>query len=151
MNQAILQYLSERHCASQWREALSALAGELAATMDVEGLRALMRGAGARFARRFDPGHCNTLAELEEALAGIWLEADWGWTEIEDTGAALTIRHYCAPLRAAFGEAADDWSPAFLEGAYQHWFRLFGSSDALRISQATPIDAAGCVAFRFGR
>lgn len=151
MNQAIQQYLSERHCALQWRDALSALADELAATMDEDGLRAVMRGAGERFARRFDPGHCNTLAELEQALARIWLDVDWGWTAIEDTGSALTIRHHCAPLRTAFGEQADDWPAAFLEGAYQHWFRLFGSSGTLRVSQTTPIDATGCVAFRFGR
>ncbi|MGT2491172.1 cellulose biosynthesis protein BcsD [Cupriavidus basilensis] len=38
---------------------------------------------GARFAQRFDPGACATLAELERAIAQIWLDVDWGWTSIE--------------------------------------------------------------------
>ena len=151
MNQAILQYLTERHCSSQWRDVLSALGEELAESLDPASLRAVMWRVGARFAQRFDPGACATLAELERAIAQIWLDVDWGWTSIEDAGGALVIRHYCAPLRAALGDAADDWSPAFLEGAYQHWFRMLGSSEALRVSQSTPIDATGCVEFRFGR
>lgn len=151
VNQAILQYLTERHCSSQWRDVLSALGEELAESMDPASLRAVMWRVGARFAQRFDPGECATLAELERAIAQIWLDVDWGWTSIEDAGGALVIRHYCAPLKAALGDAADDWSPAFLEGAYQHWFRMLGSSEALRVSQSTPIDPTGCVEFRFGR
>ncbi|WP_254615672.1 cellulose biosynthesis protein BcsD [Cupriavidus basilensis] len=151
VNQAILQYLTERHCSSQWRDVLSALAEELSETMDVAGLRAVMWRVGTRFAKRFDPGACTTLVELERAVAQIWLDVDWGWTSIEDVGGALVVRHFCAPLNAALGDGADTWSPAFLEGAYQHWFRMLGSSETLRVSQSTPIDATGCVEFRFGR
>lgn len=151
VNQAILQYLTERHCSSQWRDVLTALAAELSAVMDPAGLRALMWRVGERFAQQFDPGNCATLAELERALAHIWLDVDWGWASIEDAGGALVIRHYCAPLQAALGESSGNWSPAFLEGAYQHWFRMLGSSDTLRVSQSTPMDAAGCLELRFGR
>ncbi|AEI80344.1 cellulose synthase biosynthesis protein BcsD [Cupriavidus necator N-1] len=151
MNQAILQYLTERHCSSQWRDVLTALAEELSGVMDPPSLRAFMWRVGVRFAQRFDPGNCATLAELERALAQIWLDVDWGWASIEDAGGALVIRHYCAPLQAALGESSGSWSPAFLEGAYQHWFRMLGSSDTLKVSQSTPIDAAGCLEFRFGR
>ncbi|WP_059412049.1 cellulose biosynthesis protein BcsD [Cupriavidus basilensis] len=151
MNQAILQYLSERHCSSQWRDVLSALAEELAEVTDPATLRAMMRRVGVRFAQRFDPGACATLAEFERAIAQIWLDVDWGWASIEDAGGALMIRHYCAPLRVALGESADGWSAAFLEGAYQQWFRMLGSSESLKVSQSTPMDATGSVEFRFGR
>ncbi|CAN7572699.1 hypothetical protein D9M68_92650 [compost metagenome] len=151
MNQAILQYLTERHCSSQWRDVLTALAEELSGVMDPPSLRAFMWRVGVRFAQRFDPRNCATLAELERALAQIWLDVDWGWASIEDAGGELVIRHYCAPLQAALGESSGSWSPAFLEGAYQHWFRMLGSSDTLKVSQSSPIDATGCLEFRFGR
>jgi len=146
-----LQYLTERHCSSQWRDVLGAFASELADTLDVESLRELMRRVGARFAARFDLGQCDTIADLERALTQVWLRTDWGWTQIEDNGETLTIHHHCAPLRTALGESADAWSPGFLEGAYQHWFRALGSSEALALTQVTQIDATGTVAFRFGR
>ncbi|WP_420998170.1 cellulose biosynthesis protein BcsD [Cupriavidus sp. 30B13] len=151
MNQAILQYLGERHCSSQWRDVLSALADELVEVTDLATLRATMRRVGVRFAQRFDPGACATLAELERAIAQIWLDVDWGWASIEDTGGSLVIRHYCTPLKAALGASADAWSGAFLEGAYQQWFRMLGSSEVLKVTQSTPMDATGSVELRFGR
>ncbi|RLK44706.1 cellulose biosynthesis protein BcsD [Cupriavidus plantarum] len=151
MNEAALQYLTERHCSTQWRDFLGVLGEELVGQLNEAGAREFMARMGARFAQRFDLGPCNSLAELERAIAQIWLDVDWGWTGIEDNGDALVIRHHCAPLRTAFGESSDAWSGAFLQGAYQHWFRMLGSSDTLQVSQQSDVDATGSVEFRFGR
>lgn len=151
MNNAALQYLTERHCATQWRDFLGALGEEIVAQMSPAGARDFMARIGARFAQRFDLGACATLAELERAIAQVWLDVDWGWSSIEDNGDALVIRHHCAPLRTAFGESAEAWSTAFLQGAYQHWFRMLGSSESLQVSQQSALDATGSVEFRFGK
>jgi hypothetical protein len=154
VDDAALQYLTERHCSGQWRDFLDVLGDELHAQLGEDGTAALMARTGSRFAERFPPGPCATLADLERALAQIWLDVDWGWTSIQDTGEALLVRHHCAPLHRAPEhpqDVAGRWPAAFLQGAYAHWFRALGSSDALHLTQASGFDATGSVDFRFGK
>ena len=60
--------------------------------------------------------------------------------------------HYCAPL-PAFGESALAWTPAFLEGAYQHWLSTMGA-DGLARRQHGDIGQTGdgaAIEFRLAR
>ncbi|WER47321.1 cellulose biosynthesis protein BcsD [Cupriavidus sp. WKF15] len=150
VDDAALQYLSERHCSTQWRDFLEALSAELSEQLGEEGMLALMTSVGGRFAAQFSPGSCVTLEELERAIAQIWLDIDWGWTSIHDAGEALLIRHYCAPLSSAQNGTVH-WAAVFLQGAYQHWFQSLGSSDTLKVKALSRFDATGSIDFRFGR
>lgn len=151
MNQAVLDYHSERQCSSQWKAFLHALAEEFSGQLSDTELRALMRRIGSRFASQISLGTCNTLDELQLSMSRIWFDLNWGWVTVEEYEHHLRIQHNCAPLQAAFGEKALAWTPAFLEGVYQKWFQLLGSSEELTVRQTSDVDASGCVEFRFGR
>lgn len=105
-------------------------------------MAALMRRVGGRFAQGVVLGQCNTLWDLQLAMGRVWVGLDWGWVAFEETADHLRIRHHCTPLLAAFGSGAEHWSPAFLEGVYQEWFRQTGAGD-LQVRQAGGFDAAG--------
>ncbi|QEZ43027.1 cellulose biosynthesis protein BcsD [Cupriavidus oxalaticus] len=151
MGDALLQYLTERHASIQWRDFIEALIEELSAQLGDTGVNTLMAATGARFAARFPLGPCGTVADLERAIAQVWLDIDWGWTSISDTGDALLVQHHCAPRTRAEEGTGAPWQAAFLTGAYQHWFQSLGSSGLLQITQVSPFDATGSMSFRLGR
>lgn len=147
MNEAILQYLTERHASIQWRDFIATIGSELHAEIGAEATSALIARAGARFAGGLDLGECGTLADFERGMAQIWLDMDWGWTQIEDGGDALTISHACAPVGGLTPEGAG-LVGAFLQGAYQQWTTQLGGSGQLLVTQTDVINSAGGVTFR---
>jgi hypothetical protein len=122
-------------CSPQWRPFLGALAQELSSRIEPDQARALMRRLGTSMARNAPLPATELLPDLEEAMNNVWSAMNWGWVELNDTNDALKIFHHCAPIEAAFGTASRQWSPAVLEGAYEHWLRAAGAGDRLRVQQ----------------
>src|SRR5580692_10779037 len=133
--EAMLAYYGDRQVSAQWRDMLRALADEFDTQLGVPELRALMARIGDRFARAKPLGACATIDDVEIALNRVWMPLDWGWAEIADLSDDLRVRHFCAPLEAAFGTNAAVWASAFLEGTYQRWFFELGAGDQLALRQ----------------
>lgn len=151
MEQVISDYLGEQQAARQWKPFLGALAEEFGTQLEEPELRALMQRLGSRFAEHQPLPACQTLTDMQQAMSQAWFASDWGWTELEEHADHLLVRHYCSPLRAAFGERHQRWTPAFLEGAYQQWFHNMGSGSVLRLQQSSELDRFGCVEFRLAQ
>ncbi len=149
--QHALAYFTARQCPLQWRGFLAATAGELSARFEPADLRAIMHGIGTRFAADIELADSNDVPAIARAMNAVWHTLDWGWVDIEEKDGAVRLSHHLAPLRAAFGEGAQTWTPAFLEGAYQAWFRQLGASDPLHVRQLGEADEDGALHFRFGR
>jgi Cellulose synthase subunit D len=131
---SLLDYYTRHQASTQWRGFLTALAEEFESQLDTVQLRQLMARIGVKFAGSHSPGACATLDELASFFNATWSSLDWGFVNLVERDEYLAIEHYCAPL-AAFGGNADAWTPAFLEGAYQHWLRELGAG-ALVLRQA---------------
>ncbi|GAA5235281.1 cellulose biosynthesis protein BcsD [Verticiella sediminum] len=151
MEQAIEEYLAQRQGSRQWRFFLSALAEEFATQLREPDLRAMMQRIGTRFASAHPLPAARTIADASQAMSACWDAQGWGWVDLEEHADHLLIRHYCSPLRAAFGQEHLHWTPAFLEGAYQQWFQALGSGSALRVQQSSQADGFGCVEFRLAQ
>lgn len=151
VDQTIVDYLIDSRCSRQWKTFLGVMADEFSSQLPPDDLRALMQRIGGRFADAVPLAPCATLDDLQLAMGKVWVGMDWGWVTIEEEPGALAIRHNCAPLNAAFGHQASGWTPAFLEGVYQRWFAQVGSGGELVVSQASDIDALGCIDFRLSR
>jgi hypothetical protein len=151
VDQTIAEYLVDRQCSRQWKGFLNAMAEEFATQLPEADLRALMQRIGVRFADQSELPPCQTLDDLQFAMSKVWVSLDWGWVTIDEEGSFLRIRHNCAPLRAAFGQNALVWTPAFLEGVYQRWFQMLGSSSELGLTQVSEPDALGCIEYRLSR
>jgi hypothetical protein len=145
----ILDYLLERQISPQWRGLLTALAEEFEAQIGQDELRQLMFRVGCRFASTHKLPPCASIADLADALNARWQEVDWGYVELSDEPDYLRIAHSCAPLQA-FGSAALNWTPAFLEGAYQTWLSALGA-EGLSVAQASEFDERATLEFRLGR
>jgi hypothetical protein len=133
--QMMLAYYEEHRCSTQWRMFLSSMAEEFEEQLGTPDLRSLMSKIGERFARATTLPACETLDQLVDAINGIWGMLDWGLVSIGDDADYLSILHANAPLSAAFGPKALSWTPAFLEGVYQHWFSVLGIDPALRVRE----------------
>ena len=151
MEKAIFEYVSEAQASRQWKQFLAALAAEFGEQLADADLRAMMQRVGARFAAQLPLPRCDTVPQMQQAMSDLWMSCDWGWVELHENADHLAIRHFCSPLRAAFGEQHLRWTPAFLEGAYQQWFHSMGSGSTLRVQQSTQADAFGCVEFRLAQ
>ncbi len=127
------------------------MAQEFSAQLPETDLRLLMQRIGARFADLAPVSNCQSIADLQTAISGIWMEQDWGWVTLEEKDDHLSIRHNCAPIKAAFGTDSLAWTPAFLEGAYQRWFHQMGAGQILDVKQSSDADTLGCVEFRLSR
>lgn len=145
----IFDYLLDSHVSRQWRGLLAALADEFEAQIGRTELRQLMHRVGSRFAAARPLPPCQSTAELADALNTLWRDSDWGFVELADERDHLSIVHYCAPL-PAFGESALAWTPAFLEGAYQHWLAALGAQ-GLAIRQASEFGDDAAIEFRLAR
>lgn len=148
---AALDYFAARQCPAQWKGFLHATANELANRFTPEDLRVVMHGIGGRFAAEIDLPDSNTIPDMQAAMSAVWQRLDWGWVELEEQSGSLQLIHHCAPLHAAFGDDALAWTPAFLEGAYQQWFRQLGASDVLRVRQVAPATSTQGIVLRFGK
>jgi hypothetical protein len=144
-----LDYLLQRQISPQWRGLLTALAEEFEAQIGQGELRQLMFRVGCRFAAAHPLPPCGSTADLALALNARWQEADWGYVELVDEADYLRIAHSCAPLQA-FGSAALNWTPAFLEGVYQTWLSALGA-EGLSVVQASEFDEYATIEFRLGR
>lgn len=151
MDPSIIEYLTDRQCSRQWKGFLGAMADEFGSQLDTNALRELMQRLGARFAAQFELAPCSTLDELQFAMSKVWVSLDWGWAMLDEQPDHIRIIHNCAPLRAAFGQDALAWTPAFLEGVYQRWFLQQGAADALAVSQSSAPDDSGCIEYRLAR
>lgn len=151
MEQAIYDYVSGAQANRQWKHFLAALAAEFSEQLPDLDLRAMMQRIGVRFATQLPLPRCDTVPQMQDAMSQLWASCDWGWVELHESADHLAIRHYCSPLRAAFGEQHLRWTPAFLEGVYQQWFQSMGSGSTLRVQQSTQADAFGCVEFRLAQ
>ncbi len=148
MEQAIFDHLTGNQAARQWKQFLRALAAEFSDQLAEADLRGMMQRVGGRLAAQLPLPRCDTLAQMQHAMSDVWQGCDWGWVELHETADHLAIRHFCSPLRAAFGDQHLRWTPAFLEGVYQQWFHSMGSGSTLRVQQSTQADTTGCVEFR---
>ena len=146
------QYLEDVQCSRQWQAVLALLADELQSQTDADELRAVMKRIGARLVAEWPAFGCDSLEELQGAVNAIWRDMNWGWVEMQDNGDHINLTHYASPLRAAFGDAAMQWTPALLEGVYGDLFGRLGADATLQLRQlpAEP-DDAGDVRFIFGR
>ena len=121
-------YYKSQQVPLQWLPFLRALACELGTVADVETLQKIMSGTGARFAAEaleyFE--NAQTLAELEQGLNEFWLRTNWGWVELKEEDAHVSIAHFAAPLEEAFGSESLGWSASVLEGFYSHVFISLG-------------------------
>ena len=145
------QYLLDRRCDRQWKDFLGAMSAEFAAQLSVADLRLLLRKIGERFARQTALPACATLDDIRDAANRIWSEIDWGHVEMREADGYLSLVHHCAPLKAAFGDDALAWSPAYLEGVYQQWFVSCGAGSDLRVAQASDADGAGTIEYRLSQ
>lgn len=122
-------YYKSQQVPLQWLPFLRALACELGTVADVETLQKIMSGTGARFAAEaleyFE--NAQTLAELEQGLNEFWLRTNWGWVELKEEDAHVSIAHFAAPLEEAFGSESLGWSASVLEGFYSHVFISLGA------------------------
>jgi hypothetical protein len=141
-----LDFLRARRCAPQWLAFLQALAAEFQANLSVEDLRGLMRRIGERFATLNPIPRCETVGAMEVAMNAIWVGMDWGSVTLREDLHGLYIEHSYSPLVAAFGEEHLEWTPAFLEGAYEAWLTSQGA-EALRVVQSEAATAAGSAVF----
>jgi len=146
---ANFDYLLDRQISRQWRGLLAALADEFEAQIGRTELRQLMHRVGSRFADAAPLPACASTAELGDALNARWDESEWGYVELSDERDYLRIVHYCAPL-PAFGESALAWTPAFLEGAYQHWLSALGA-EGLSLRQHGEVGDDSGIEFRLAR
>lgn len=145
MDRGAVDYLVEHQCSTQWKDFLSVLAIELSSQLEETSLRTLMRGVGTRFANQHVLPPCETVDDMQCAMSSVWESLQWGRTVIAEQDAALQIVHIASPLRAAFGDTASVWAPAFLEGVYQQWFIQLGSSELLQVKQIAPSDEFGSI------
>lgn len=145
MDRGAVDYLVERQCSTQWKDFLGALAVELSSQFEETSLRTLMRGVGTRFADQHALPPCETVIDMQLAMSSVWENLSWGRTAIEEQETALQIIHIASPLRAAFGDDALAWVPAFLEGVYQQWFIQLGSSELLHVRQVAASDEFGSI------
>lgn len=151
MDNSLSDYLRARQVAPQWRHVLPAFGRALSANIPAETLRVLLQDTGTAFAQAVPVAQTESVAGMQDAMNAVWDAQDWGWVRIEDHGDALVLSHHASPLAAAFGPHAMSWTPAFLEGAYQQWFRQLGAADTLRVRLHGDIDDAGIVTLRFGQ
>lgn len=145
MENAIVTYLADRQCSSQWKGFLQNLAEVLASVGSETELKSLAHRAGMRFASQQPLPACDTLDDIRLAMCAVWHPLDWGWVELYEHPTHLQIVHRCSPLVAGFGSTHALWVSGYLEGAYQQWFDALGSDTSLRVQQAGPIDAFGTV------
>ncbi|WP_039051702.1 cellulose biosynthesis protein BcsD [Bordetella avium] len=150
MENAVFSHLSERLCSAQWRDVLAAFADELAQDLTTQRLRTFMRRAGHQFATIHALPAAASVEELQQAINTLLRGLDWGWVDISESDDHLTLRHFCAPLSAAFGVKHLTWSTGFLEGVYELWMRQLGADTELHVTQPQPADAQ-VVVYRFGR
>lgn len=147
MEPAIVEYFAELQCSRQWKGFLRALAEEFTQQLPEADLQALMRRLGARFAHAEPLPDCETLDALQLAMGRIWIAQDWGWVALTEVQGSLRISHYCAPLFTALGPQSSAWSPAFLEGVYQEWFRQSHAA-GLKVHHVAGPDATGSIELR---
>lgn len=143
------EYLLERQLSAQWCGFLTALADEFEAQLGPDELRQLFNRVGRRFAHAQPLAPCASTAELVHALNAVWMANDWGVVELADEPEYLRIVHSCAPL-AAFGANALEWTPAFLEGAYEQWLSEMGA-EGLSVRQASHLDDSASIEFRLSK
>ncbi|AGX87672.1 cellulose biosynthesis protein BcsD [Candidatus Symbiobacter mobilis] len=150
---ALQTYFRSQQVSLQWLPVLRALAIELAASADAEGLRQLFFKVGERFANdagdRFE--QAQTLAELEEAVNEFWLQLHWGWVQLSEARGTIDIEHQAAPLAEAFGEEHLGWSVGLLEGFYQALFASLGAGASMRVQAVTEACGDMTVTLRFGQ
>ncbi|VCU72127.1 Cellulose synthase operon protein D [Pigmentiphaga humi] len=151
VNPTVLDYLGGRQASRQWKKFLAALALEFSGALPEADLRALMRRVGIRFAEQSALSRCETLDDAQRSMNLVWMDQDWGWATVDEQHDALRITHNCSPLHAAFGPHSSAWIAAFLEGVYQKWFEQLGAGSHLMVTQASEVDAMGCVELRLGR
>ncbi len=128
-------YFRSQQVSLQWLPVLRALALELSASADTQGLRQLFCKVGERFAKdveeRFQ--EVQTLIELEEYLNEFWAQLNWGWVHFTEAKGAIEIEHQAVPLAEAFGDEALVWSVGLLEGFYQTVFSVLGAGDTMKV------------------
>lgn len=146
-----LQYYAEQQTSVQWKHFLAAMADEFSEQLAMDDLRSIMARVGGRFADGFKLAECDTLQQLQQQINRVWSDLDWGWVEFAEGSDLIGIQHLCSPLRAAFGEESGTWTPAFLEGAYQHWFASIGIDASLRVSQVGTVDESNHLTFQLSQ
>jgi len=146
------KYIARRQISAQWQPFLTAFSIEFGQQIPIAELRVLMARLGKSMAEKLPMPAGNTIAALEESINAIWLEMDWGWVQLSEKNDGLFVEHHVAPLRTAFGEDALSWSPAILEGVYEHWFSVIGAGSQLQLTQVKTNGADNqLLVFRFGR
>lgn len=130
------QYFRTQQVSLQWMPVLRALALELERHASSEDLRVLFFNTGKQFAEEIAP-RCSgiaTLTELQDVLNDFWMQLNWGWVELRESGTVVQVTHHAAPLAEAFGESSLLWSVGLLEGCYDAIFKLLGAAAEMHVS-----------------
>lgn len=147
-----LRYFTRQQCAAQWQAFLAAFASELGQQIPANELRILMGRFGKFMAQSLPMPSGTTLDDLEASINTIWFNINWGWVKLNEKDDGLYIEHHAAPLQAAFGAEALEWSPAILEAIYAHWLSTISASSSLQLTQAEPAKADSMLlVYRYGR
>lgn len=154
MSQDVLeQYFRAQQVDLQWLPVLRALSGELERHASADDLRALFSNTGKAFADEIAP-RCEgigTLGELQEVLNDFWMQLNWGWVEIAESGHVVVISHQAAPLAEAFGDEALAWSVGLLEGFYDAVFKFLGASADMHVSAVPEASSAMSLRLELGK
>jgi hypothetical protein len=138
----LLRYYTDRQCSRQWSSFLLSLGQELGALAEPSELRSFVRQVGKRMATLMPLPKVDVLGDLQAAMNQQWDRIGWGWVSLQEKPKFLVIVHSAAPLQSAFGDGSLSWSPALLEGIYEHWFAMAGAGGKLRVFQDQSVPSA---------
>ncbi|MEB0137554.1 MULTISPECIES: cellulose biosynthesis protein BcsD [unclassified Undibacterium] len=130
-----LGYYEIQQCSQQWRIFLHAFASQFSSKAEPAELRAFMHDLGRTMAQSLPVTDGSSLPALAAAMNVMWAQLNWGWVELIEEADSLQVAHHASPLKAAFGEAALEWSPALIEGIYAQWFEGLGMDPSLHLVQ----------------
>lgn len=151
MEAKFIEYFRELQSDVTVRPLLEAFGNALSEQLGVADARIFAKRVGQSFAEARPLGNAATLEELQNQMNRFWSQYKWGEVSLEETSGALRILHHFSPLVAALGEKSAPWSPAFLEGVYQHWFSGLRLDSRLAVKQTSEVDVTGSVEYRLER
>lgn len=133
-------YFRAQQISPQWAPFLAALGEALAREAGPTELLQVFRVVGRELANRDSERWAGTatLEQLAQALNARWLEMQWGWVDLAEQPDGIEILHHAAPLAAAFGDKALEWTSGILEGYYETVFHALGAAPG---TTATAIEA----------
>ena len=124
--QSSLHYYGQRSCAEQWRAFLTEMVAEFYDQVETSAAEDFLFRVGTRVARALPLPDCASLPDLVSEINRTLWQIDWGWCEIEESGAHLRVVHGAYPMVPMYQNAPDAWFVPVLEGLYTEWLNMLG-------------------------